>query len=410
MVKRFRIYHVLFLVPAMLISMAGLLSAQNPPSLSDTSKSLVRFGIFGGLTFVNDNVDLVVPNYLPECGLLESGSGSGWNAGGTIEIPFSRSLTFHGRLGVSRTTGTLRHEGDPFPIRSEVTGNVVDGRVDEVIDYKATGIEMLISGSTPLYEGLHGEVGLGAWIKLFSEQTHDQEAVDPGELLLVNNSRRMRINSGNFFPYRPVAPIGSFGLRYDLPIGEGSYLSPEARLSYPLLGWTSEGDWRSLRLTVGGSVRFGFPGKRREPIVQVPDTLPPPLPTLIPDMLTAPEVVNVQITEYDSTNWVPVLNRVFFAEGDATLPDRYSRLEIDETFTFSPADLTGPTIDVYRNMLNIIGLRMQRQPDATLTINGYRNGREADPELGLMRADAVKEYLVDTWDYHTQTTTANSSL
>ena len=403
MVKRYSTYLLPLLVPAMLFCMAGSLSAQNLPPLSDSTQSLFRLGIFGGVVFGSDHVNLVIPQYLPECGSLEGVSGNGWNAGGIIDIPFSSLITLHGQLGISRMTGTLRHEGDPFPVRSSITNELVSGRVDEVIDYRSTGIELKVSGSAQVFQGLHGLVGLGAWVRLFSEQTHSQEAVEPEELLLVNNNRRLELNTGDLFPYRSVVPVASLGLRYDLPIGEGSWLSPEANLSWPLLSWTTEGNWRTWRFSVGGSVRFGFPGSRPEvPIVQLPDTAPVRLPTLIPDMLTAPEVVNVRITEYDSTDWVPVLNRVFYAENDAVIPDRYNALEIDETFTFSPADLTGPTIDVYHNMLNIVGLRMQRLPDATITVIGYRNGRETVPNLGLERANAIKQYLVQTWEIFPQ--------
>ena len=383
--------------------MAGSLSSQNLPSASDTTIPLFRLGLYGGVAFTTDNLNLVLPGYSPDCGLLESGSGGGWDAGGILDIPFLQWLTFHGRLGISRTTGTMRHKGATFPIRSEITGELVSGRVDQVIDYKATGIDATVSGSTRLFRELHGEVGLGVWVRLFSEQTHSQEAVEPQELLLVNNSRRMELPSVNLFPYQPVVPIASLGLRYDLPIGEGSVLSPEARISYPFLSWTNQGSWRSLRFTAGASVRFGFPGSRPEdPFPQPPDTLLLRPPALIADMLTAPEIVNVQITEYDSTDWVPVLNRVFFDENQATIPERYQPLSIGQTFTFSTADLIGPTIDVYHNMLNIIGFRMQRYPDETLTITGYHNGREIDPEISLERAKAVKEYLAETWDIFPQ--------
>lgn len=400
MVKRYITYTTLLLVPAMFFCMAGSLSSQTLPS--DSTSSFFRLGLFGSVNFISDDANIVIPGYSLECGLLESGSGDGWDAGGILDIPFSSLITCHGRLGISRTTGTMRHTGQTFPIRSEITGDVVAGRVDEVIDYRTTGIDVMVSGSTQLFNELHGEVGLGAWIRLFSQQTHSQEAMEPEELLLVNNRRRMELPSVNLFPYQPVVPYASLGLRYDMPIGEGSYLSPEARLSYPLLSWITEGDWRSLKFSVGGSVRFGFPGSRPDVIVEIPDTLPVRPPTLVADMLTFPETVNVQITEYDSTDWVPVLNRVFFEENRATLPDRYRTLNIDETLTFSPSELTGPSIDVYHNMLNIIGFRMQRTPDVTLSITGYRNGRETDPELGMQRANVLKEYLVDAWEIFPQ--------
>lgn len=382
----------------MLLCMAGSVSAQIFPPAHDSTSVPYRLGIFGGLGPSLQFVDLVVPTYDPFCGSLPEGSGAGWDVGGIMDLPFSDLITFHGRLGIMRETGSMRHVGDPFPIRN-AAGDVVDGQVDQLIEFKSTGIEAGLTGSMQLIAGLHGELGLGAWFRLFTEQFHYQEAVNPSELLLNDNTRKMELTRGTLFESNPVVPLALMGVRYDMPIGEASYLSPELRLSYPLISWTPEGSWRSLRVSFGGAVRFGFPGAPHDPvIVQVPDTLPPPPPVLVPDVVTAPEVVMVQITEYDSTDWVPVLNRVFFDEGSSVIPGRYAELDLPGTFDFSPSDLTGPTIDVYHNMLNIIGRRMQTYPDAELAVTGYRNGTETDPELGMERARAVKDYLTNVWD------------
>lgn len=384
-------------MPAMLLCVAGSVYSQSLPSEPDSTIVPYRFGIFAGIgTSLLNSVDLVIPGYSPVCGDLRDASGGEWSTGLVLDVPFIRRLSWHARLGIRRETGTMTHQGDPFPIRND-DGAIVDGRVDEVIDYRATGIDASLTGSTTLFEGLHAELGLGVWLRLHSEQTLREVAVDPAELLLVNNRREMELNAGNLLPYRAVVPLGVAGIRYDLPIGAESYLSPEIRLSYPILDRTLEGSWRSLGASLGASVRFGFPGARDD-VIPPPDTVPPPPPVLVANVLTFPEVVTVEITEYDSTDWVPVLNGVFFDEGSATLPERYHQLGIAETSEFSLADLTGTALDVYHNVLNIIGLRMQRLPDATIRITGHRNGRETSQDLALRRAEAIRDYLVETWD------------
>src|SRR5690606_26971476 len=110
-----------------------------------------------------------------------------------------------------------------------------------------------------------------------------------------------------------------------------------------------------------------------------------------------PDIVTVEITEYDSTDWVPVLNNIYFAEGSATIPERYRRLETADTSGFSLAGLTGTTLDVYYDVMNIVGWRMRQLPGAVLQVVGHRNGREAEAALGRRRAEAVRDYLIETW-------------
>lgn len=64
---------------------------------------------------------------------------------------------------------------------------------------------------------------------------------------------------------------------------------------------------------------------------------------------------------------------------------------------FGNAQLIGSALDVYYHLLNIIGMRMRRTPDATLTITGYHNGQENQPQLGRRRAESVKKYLAEVW-------------
>lgn len=382
----------------MFFCMAGAVYSQNLPVVSDTSVVPYRLGIFAGLgPSLAYSTDLSIPGYSFDCGNLGHATGSEWNAGMVLDVPFLSRLTWHMRLGISRATGTMRHEGDPFPLRAE-DGAIADGRVDQVLDYRATGIDLSFSGSTPLIAGIQGELGLGMWLRLHSEQTHSEVAVLPEELLLANNRREMEMSVGSLFPYRSVLPLAVMGLRYDLPIGHESYFSPEVRFTYPLMDRVSGGAWRSLQVSLGASVRFGFPGARDADPVQPVDTIPPPPPVLIADILTYPNTVTVEIAERDSTDWVPVLNGIYFDEGSAAIPDRYVLLDVAQTVDFSISNLTGTALNVYYNALNIIGLRMQRIPDATLQIVGYRNGREADPSLGLQRAEAIRDYLVETWD------------
>ena len=378
----------------MLLSMTGLLSAQTHPS---SDSIIYRFGLFFNLETRGEYPDLVIPGYSPFCGQLLEGKGEGWGIGGLLDVTLLPWLTVEGRIGFARASGEMTHRGDPFPIRGEGE-EVIDGRVDQVVEFRSSGIELMLSGILPIADRLRGSLGIGSWFRLFSEETHRQVAVEPATLLLANNSREIEINSGILLPYRTAVPLATVGLQYDLPIGSGSYLSPEVRLTLPVLDWTTTGSWRSLHFGVGGSVRFGIPGDHpvKDPIQPI-DTLPERLPVLIADVLTDPRIVTVEITEYDSTEALPLLNRVYFGENMSQIPDRYHLLSTGDVASFTITGLDGPTLEVYHDLLNIIGLRLTNYSDAEMVITGYHNGREGGQSLSGERAASIREYLIGVW-------------
>ncbi len=392
------------LLPAiLLLGMAGLFSlplqAQEQEGAGLIAPlSPYRIGLDFQLGRRNESVDLILPGYAPDCGRVLEGSGEGWKVAGLLDYALGETIRLQGSIGLARATGTLRHRGDLFPVRT-ASNEIVNGRVDQVLSFQSTGLDLSVLATYPFSNKISALFGLGVWMRLHSSELLSEVAIEPADLLLTNNAREFDVSDGVLLTYRPIVPLAVGALRYNLPIGGDSWLSPEVRASWTPFGWTSvDGSWRSLTISLGASLRFGLPGG--EHLVLPPpqvDTLEPPV-VLFPEIRTAPEVVNVEVTEYDSTEALPLLNRVYFEQGSATIPERYHSLTIPQTTSFSTADLTGPTLDVYYDVLNVIGLRLTRQLDASVTITGYRNSRETDTTLGWRRARAVEEYLLSVWE------------
>lgn len=102
----------------------------------------------------------------------------------------------------------------------------------------------------------------------------------------------------------------------------------------------------------------------------------------------------------------PLRNYVFFEEGSSEIPKRYVKLKQSQAVTFksqqlreSPTkDQTGRSerqLNVYHNILNILGDRMRENPSANITLIGASAGN--GPELGKTYAESVKKYLVDVF-------------
>jgi len=104
-----------------------------------------------------------------------------------------------------------------------------------------------------------------------------------------------------------------------------------------------------------------------------------------------------EITTIDSS---PLLNYVYFAEGQSALDDRYIRFAGQaETQPFSAEALRG-TKEKYANLLNIVGLRLRANPQAAIRLVGCNaNVGEEKGNLALSRARAegVKAYLQYIW-------------
>ena len=102
-----------------------------------------------------------------------------------------------------------------------------------------------------------------------------------------------------------------------------------------------------------------------------------------------------------TTSLVPLLTHIFFDEKSASIPDRYRRIASSDVSNFSESEINGEAFDVYYQSLNIIGERMNRYPEATLTLTGCNTDIGAEKNnrtLSHKRAENVQSYLIETWN------------
>lgn len=102
----------------------------------------------------------------------------------------------------------------------------------------------------------------------------------------------------------------------------------------------------------------------------------------------------------------PIRNYVFFNEGSTEIPNRYVVLNKSQVKDFkedqvqfdTPKNMSGRSerqMLVYYNILNILGDRMVKNPNTTVTLVGSsNNGRQE----GLVMAQNIKNYLVTVFE------------
>jgi outer membrane protein OmpA-like peptidoglycan-associated protein/opacity protein-like surface antigen len=97
----------------------------------------------------------------------------------------------------------------------------------------------------------------------------------------------------------------------------------------------------------------------------------------------------------------PLLSAIFFEENSFTFPSRYRRLKAAERGVFKIADVGGKSnLEVYRQLLNVVGKRMEDNAAAVLFLTGCN--ANVGPEVGNQklseqRAQAISDYLQDVW-------------
>jgi outer membrane protein OmpA-like peptidoglycan-associated protein len=119
--------------------------------------------------------------------------------------------------------------------------------------------------------------------------------------------------------------------------------------------------------------------------------------------VNAPKNVPTKRTVRES---FPLRNYVFFDFGSTEIPKRYATLKKSEVADFKETDVKSTKADnekgrsdrqmaVYYNVLNILGVRMQQNPNTKVSLVG---SSESGPADGKEMAESVKEYLVDIFD------------
>lgn len=107
------------------------------------------------------------------------------------------------------------------------------------------------------------------------------------------------------------------------------------------------------------------------------------------------------IEEFVSNKLTPLLNYVFFDHNSSDIPYRYKQLDANQAEEFSIGYLYyDKTLEMYSNILNIVGKRLTDNPEANIILLGCNSNIEEENnnlELSLERAEAIKKYLVDIW-------------
>ncbi len=341
----------------------------------------MRFGLLGGLNYNNVSLDtLGIFNFAPGTAQplgVDAGSGLGGYFGLMYEYAPSM-FGFHIRA--------------TYDNRSASFGDVDSSAVDASLAYLS------------LEPALRVELG--------SPELH----------LLVGPSLNLLISNGIDYTALGGLPISGEvvtasnttwglwgGLGYDIELsrnnanGTAWYLTPFVSAHWmPGQVDNEDQDWSTVTVRGGLQLKLGFGGKKNEARRDVPassDGLSLAIRTPLGGVSEQRRL----------EEFLPLLNYMFFPEGETGIPNKYTKLSPAQAQSFNEQtmlDRAAPTtgaassatrsqrqLDVYYNMLNILGARMRENPSSKISVVGASPKTDDAKKM----AESVKSYLVSNF-------------
>ena len=404
---------ILFLLFAPLLSLAqGELPEDDPEPLG-------YVGIFGGIT-LNSHAVSLDPLRLtgglpaPLDPLFTEGSGTGLTGGLLVEFPLTGVFGFGGRLSMQQRGGemTAQYENrvDVTTLGGTVRSATVEATVPSNLTYlAATPHIKVMPESLPLYLF----AGPSILVPITTTYGYTEEIISEEGLIFpgVNGPQRTRIAEGAI--PEPIVKLGAtVGIGVEIGLTESLALLLDAQYG-PMIGNLSTGigsdrDWRADIISFTLGIKTGFGRRNVKP-------LPPPPP---PDTTTVVEVDTVDAIKakavtheglrdtlvarsqrVQQTEIHALLPYIFFDRDSATIPQRYARIDRRNVRKWQEERIKrGSTMDVYYQLLNIIGYRLRTNRRATISITGCVGQFETqDSTLARRRAENVRDYLRDVW-------------
>ncbi len=397
---------------------------QGVPAQSAASGPL-RFGLAGGLNFNLHTANFVaLPNVESCCPQFEGGSGLGASLSFLAEVQITSSIFAGLRFGYTSLNGKLTALENSVVVADDDKGEPIapslEGlSIEHSIDAGLQGIAIELSGGLNLAPALYAYAGVRGDVLIRQTFSQKETLLQPEWGSFENGSRIRNEQSGPIPAASDVTTSLLLGFGYATNLNaEGTLLAvPEVGIVWGLSDYVRGLDWRSTTLRFGVALKYApkastltlASGTGSAAAVRSLDEVEagePALNALLPLRVVDERgreraAQSIQVRRFVRRGLTPLLPYLFFAKGESRIPDRY--LDADPATmqgSAEPGDRgSSNALAVYYRLLDIIGRRLQRHPQATLTLSAYRarDEEESSERLTRQRAQAVESYLRDAW-------------
>lgn len=393
-------------------------------------ESRLSYGLVGGIGLNLHSADFKgLDGWKSCCPGFETGTGSHVYTGLFVNFPVSSSLDLSLRPVLSNYSGKIsREESDDVYVYNPTTGKSEKGMFEHSIDAKLSVAELQALFGFRMTDQWRLNAGIRFGILTTKTGSQAEKLMNPsyGVFLESDGSSSGKRIRNEYSGELPGASSLNFGLMlgtsYDLPLNSSKtfLIVPEFIASMGLNSFVENNSWKVINFAGGIGLRYA---PREEEVVKVkvippppppPPLPPPPPPPVVPSLNASIDAVavdkdnsettvsNIRVEEFLLNRTHPLLNYIFFDEGKATIPQRYSRITEKEKQEFSfKAFYNLKTMDVYYQVLNIVGKRMQFYPQSEITLVGCNSDQgieKSNISLSTSRAEAIRDYLVGEWN------------
>lgn len=378
------------------------------------SAQVSSIGVKGGYLYVMNTSTIAIIPGSTDCGSFTNGVAHGLFGGITGEYSlFGDALEATAAIVYSQRPADLSSvSADNFEVLDPVTNSYVDfdrlhrfkstlGYVAVEIGFRSRPIESL-----PFYVRAAFDAG-NPLVNGNFVQT--EEVQTPSTVLFPDNTQRHTTASGEF-PQLSTSYGASGYVGGVLALSNNIELCPEVGFRYGINSVSKAELWKQSYIAAGLQLRYRFrdeappppppPPPPREPEPVVVEAAPPPAPEPAPVVIASISTTPLEIRETVVTQTFPLLPYIFFDSTQAVLRSRY--IHNTDARSFAENNLPKQTLEIYYNILDVVGRRLTDKPLTTLVVTGTTDGRELGSaaerrELADKRADAVINYLSSRW-------------
>ena len=420
-------------------------------------KPLYYLGVFGAVNLNSHSAGFgELPGFTSCCPAFSSGSGVGFAAGAVGELPLDDDFRMNLRATYSSLGGTLTAQ--EVIGNTRIRRGIDTLTVPTVVEHRLAstlytfGLEP--SAAINVTRGLLVHAGFSLAFLVNAQADVRETLVEPATATFLDGRAFRNDKTGAIPDASSLLFSGMVGLSYELPVANGIFLRPDARYFIPF-GNIADVQWKVGTLQLGAGLMFAvYPP---EEIIHLRDTVylrdtatkftagldrdrvtrtrsniqvetiregntelrrvtvsenylhEIPRQTVFSVAVSAAGVEadgsrqqqpTIRIEEIETEEGFPLLPYIFYPENSGNLSKTGMKLiDVPRAKQFREENLPRNTLDIYAQMLNVVGARLKMKPEAKLIITGASNtvGGDDNTEIVNSRAAELQQYFERVW-------------
>ena len=369
--------------------------------------------------FADANLSMAHANFsqlpgVPECNVIyQSGIGIGPAFGIFYELPLQNNFSIllrgvYDRYGEKITS----NEQTPIALGGVQSQVVIEHGINATLGM--IGFQPMANYHITNALAIHLGCEIGYVIQ--SSFAQIETLTQPTTSGVFENGLRTRnAQSGKLPNSNPIVASLIGGISYHLALNKSNsmQLVPEISYAIGLTPVIKNLSWSVNSIHGGVGIRYEIPEKpvgHPKPLqtdtIVPPPHIQPPIASIVANGVEAngeeKAAAIMRVEEIYSSKMTPLLPYIFFDEHSQILPPRYKRIENTDAAEFDEKELKhSDAMEINHQTLNVIGKRLQENPDATITLAGItvnKSKSAIDKKLALARAETITDYLATTWN------------